>query len=267
MGELTGKLKIDERGVIGTPVTCAATHGWARTTTRPCWRSAATQQRRASGGRRVRRRRHGRSAWCRSATWTGRSWASARTSRRAASAPAPGWSDYRAASERPRGSRRPRRGRAAAVQLRRPRVPGRAGLEPGPVAGGAPARLVTECATDAPMSARSRPRLALGRLLGLARNGSYASEGSGEIGLAFATATEQDSEPPGSTRASRPPTAVHVAVATSGGGAAGAPAGWHRCRSRSRWPASSSSSTGRSARRWLAVHAAVLLVVGLALVI
>ncbi|MGB0119731.1 MAG: P1 family peptidase [Solirubrobacterales bacterium] len=44
------------------------------------------------------------------------------------------------------------------------------------------------CATDAPLSARQLKRLALRPLLGLARAGSFASEGSGEIGLAFSTA-------------------------------------------------------------------------------
>ena len=46
---------------------------------------------------------------------------------------------------------------------------------------------ITVCATDAPMAAHQLARLALRPLLGLARAGSYASEGSGEIGLAFAT--------------------------------------------------------------------------------
>jgi D-aminopeptidase len=43
------------------------------------------------------------------------------------------------------------------------------------------------CATDAPISPHQLRRLALRPLLGLARTGSYASEGSGEIGLAFST--------------------------------------------------------------------------------
>lgn len=46
---------------------------------------------------------------------------------------------------------------------------------------------IAVCATDAPLSALQLRRLALRPLLGLARAGSYASEGSGEIGLAFAT--------------------------------------------------------------------------------
>lgn len=44
---------------------------------------------------------------------------------------------------------------------------------------------ITVCATDAPMSANQLTRLALRPLLGLSRAGSYASEGSGEIGMAF----------------------------------------------------------------------------------
>jgi D-aminopeptidase len=46
---------------------------------------------------------------------------------------------------------------------------------------------ITVCATDAPLAPHQLRRLALRPLLGLARAGSYASEYSGEIGLAFAT--------------------------------------------------------------------------------
>ncbi len=46
---------------------------------------------------------------------------------------------------------------------------------------------ITVCATDAPLVPHQLRRLALRPLLGLARAGSYAGEGSGEIGLAFAT--------------------------------------------------------------------------------
>ena len=69
------------------------------------------------------------------------------------------------------------------------------GTEPGPVQA-APARAhgscIAVCATDAPLSAQQLRRLALRPLLGLARVGSYGGEGSGEIGLAFTTATDQD---------------------------------------------------------------------------
>jgi len=51
---------------------------------------------------------------------------------------------------------------------------------------------IAVCATDAPLSAQQLRRLALRPLLGLARVGSYASEGSGEIGIAFSTAEGQD---------------------------------------------------------------------------
>jgi D-aminopeptidase len=46
---------------------------------------------------------------------------------------------------------------------------------------------IAVCATDAPMSAQQLRRMALRPLLGLARAGSYAAEGSGEIGMAFGT--------------------------------------------------------------------------------
>jgi D-aminopeptidase len=46
---------------------------------------------------------------------------------------------------------------------------------------------IAVCATDAPLTAQALHRLALRPLLGLARVGSYASHGSGEIGVAFAT--------------------------------------------------------------------------------
>jgi D-aminopeptidase len=60
-------------------------------------------------------------------------------------------------------------------------------LGPAPVPG-RPGSCIAVCATDAPLSAAQLRRLALRPLLGLARAGSYAAEGSGEIGLAFTTA-------------------------------------------------------------------------------
>jgi D-aminopeptidase len=60
-------------------------------------------------------------------------------------------------------------------------------LDPAPVPG-RPGSCIAVCATDAPLSAAQLRRLALRPLLGLARAGSYAAEGSGEIGLAFTTA-------------------------------------------------------------------------------
>ena len=59
------------------------------------------------------------------------------------------------------------------------------GPAPGPM--GKEGSCITVCATDAPFAPHQLRRLALRPLLGLARAGSYASEGSGEIGLAFAT--------------------------------------------------------------------------------
>jgi D-aminopeptidase len=50
---------------------------------------------------------------------------------------------------------------------------------------------ITVCATDAPLSTHQLRRLALRPLLGLARVGSYGSHGSGEIGLAFGTSTTE----------------------------------------------------------------------------
>jgi D-aminopeptidase len=46
---------------------------------------------------------------------------------------------------------------------------------------------IAVCATDAPLDSRQLRRLSLRPLLGLARAGSYAADGSGEIGLAFTT--------------------------------------------------------------------------------
>ena len=58
-------------------------------------------------------------------------------------------------------------------------------LEPAEYPSAVDGSCITVCATDAPMSANQLRRLALRPLLGLVRAGSYASEGSGEIGMAF----------------------------------------------------------------------------------
>jgi D-aminopeptidase len=50
---------------------------------------------------------------------------------------------------------------------------------------------IAVCATDGPLTALQLRRLALRPLLGLARAGSYAHNGSGEIGVAFTTEGEQ----------------------------------------------------------------------------
>jgi D-aminopeptidase len=50
---------------------------------------------------------------------------------------------------------------------------------------------IAVCATDGPLTAQQLRRLALRPLLGLARAGSYAHNGSGEIGVAFTTASQQ----------------------------------------------------------------------------
>ncbi|MFL5870810.1 MAG: P1 family peptidase [Solirubrobacterales bacterium] len=53
---------------------------------------------------------------------------------------------------------------------------------------------IAVCATDAALSSQQLRRLALRPLLGLARAGSYAADWSGEIAIAFTTAPEGDFE-------------------------------------------------------------------------
>ena len=67
------------------------------------------------------------------------------------------------------------------------------GLRFDPVPGDPPPEgsCIAVCATDAPLTAIQLRRLALRPLLGLARAGSYASNGSGEIGIAFTVTREQ----------------------------------------------------------------------------
>ena len=60
-------------------------------------------------------------------------------------------------------------------------------LDPATYRGTTGGSCITVCATDAPLSSLQLRRLALRPLLGLARAGSYGSDGSGEIGLAFST--------------------------------------------------------------------------------
>ena len=64
-------------------------------------------------------------------------------------------------------------------------------LDPVAVERAADGSCIAVCATDAPLSAQQLRRLALRPLLGLARAGSYASQGSGEIGLAFSTSHDR----------------------------------------------------------------------------
>ena len=61
-------------------------------------------------------------------------------------------------------------------------------VEPSPPEGSC----IAVCACDAPMTAQQLRRLALRPLLGLARAGSYAHNGSGEIAIAFTTARRAD---------------------------------------------------------------------------
>jgi D-aminopeptidase len=51
-------------------------------------------------------------------------------------------------------------------------------------------------ATDAPLSSRSLERLARRAVLGLARTGSYMSNGSGDFVIAFSTANQVPHTPP-----------------------------------------------------------------------
>jgi D-aminopeptidase len=62
-------------------------------------------------------------------------------------------------------------------------------LEPAGRAAISDGSCIAVCATNGPLSAQQLRRLALRPLLGLARAGSYGGEGSGEIGVAFATQT------------------------------------------------------------------------------
>src|SRR5829696_5695371 len=71
-------------------------------------------------------------------------------------------------------------------------------LAPGPGRRAPHGSCIAVCATDAPLSALQLRRLSLRPLLGLARVGSYASEGSGEIGLAFTSAAAPAGIPNGS---------------------------------------------------------------------
>jgi D-aminopeptidase len=60
-------------------------------------------------------------------------------------------------------------------------------LEPAAYKGAPHGSCIAVCATDAPMAPHQLRRVALRPLLGLARAGSYGAEGSGELGLAFST--------------------------------------------------------------------------------
>jgi D-aminopeptidase len=67
-------------------------------------------------------------------------------------------------------------------------------LEPPASRARADGSCIAVCATDAALSPHDLRRLALRPLLGLARAGSYASDWSGEIGIAFATTGESGFE-------------------------------------------------------------------------
>ena len=105
-----------------------------------------------------------------------------------------------------RGGRSSRRG-PVALQLRRsPHLDllehGLEGAVPrGPDRGSC----IAVCATDAPLSPLALRRLATRSLLGLARAGSYAGDGSGEIGLAFSASIAREAPPTRSSTPTSPP--------------------------------------------------------------
>jgi D-aminopeptidase len=65
-------------------------------------------------------------------------------------------------------------------------------LDPPARRAGSEGSCIAVCATDAPLMPHDLRRLALRPLLGVARAGSYASDWSGEIGLAFSVASRAD---------------------------------------------------------------------------
>jgi D-aminopeptidase len=69
-------------------------------------------------------------------------------------------------------------------------------LDPGSDAGPDRGSCIAVCATDAPLPPHQLRRLALRPLLGLARAGSYAGDHSGEIGIAFSAAAGPPPEDP-----------------------------------------------------------------------
>lgn len=68
-------------------------------------------------------------------------------------------------------------------------------LDPAPPRPAPHGSCIAVCATDAPLDPLGLRRLALRPLLGLARAGSYAADGSGEIGMAFTTAAAAQIDP------------------------------------------------------------------------
>ncbi|HVK18663.1 MAG TPA: P1 family peptidase, partial [Fimbriiglobus sp.] len=61
---------------------------------------------------------------------------------------------------------------------------------------GADGSVIVVVATDAPLDARNLGRLAARSMFGLARTGSWASNGSGDYAIAFSTAQEARVRPP-----------------------------------------------------------------------
>ena len=108
---------------------------------------------------------------------------------------------------------------------------------------------ISVCATDAPVDALALRRLALRALLGLVRVGSYGHDGSGEIGLAFSTGA------PAALAGRRPRPVLRRRLGGGAGGRlqlpgrrpAGADASTGRCRTPSRSSACASSPAPVSA--------------------
>ncbi len=204
----------------------------------------AAGRHRAAGGRRVRRRRHGRLAHGDGGDVERVLGALGDEVEEGTIGAGHGMScfDYpgRDRHRLARCRRPPRRG-AAAVQLRirRPRVPRRpraSALGPGADGSGPRGSCIAACATDAPMSPHELRRLALRPLLGLARAGSYAADRSGEIGVAFTTSTgpgpvQRRARTPTSRRPTRPRTSRSTTASSRRAPPSGVTG---RCRKRSR---------------------------------
>ncbi len=194
MGELTGKIEIDERGTMETPVYLCGTHAvgivhhaavlasgrgpgnFVLPVVGECDDSWRADSRRVTTGDVER---------ALEALGIGRRRGHRRGGHRDDVLRLPRRDRHRLA-----GGRRPPRRRAAALQLRRSRTP-RPARDAGSIrlrSAVAPAgSCISVCATDAPVGPQRLRRLALRALLGLVRVGSYGHDGSGEIGLAFGT--------------------------------------------------------------------------------
>ena len=272
-GELTSSLQVREWGVIETPVWLTATHGrrprlrrrrvarWSRPT--PPWASTTVvipvvgecDDSWLSEARVVQVE----------AADAGRAFAAAERGLRAGRGRRGHGDDVlrlegRHRQLQPRGRRRDRR-RARAGQLRRAgraarrrRAVHRSSRRPRP--GRDPAgSCIAVVATDAPLDAATLERVARRAGLGLARTGSVAHHGSGEIFLAFSTAPAAPR--PTSTRCSPPPSTPPRRRSSTRSGrrrrSRGATAAWPpRSRTTSCWRPSADRlrRRARASARW-----------------